>query len=256
MLLSVGEIMGIGAVIGGVASAFGATSASNAQQSAASDASQTQLQMYEQMMQQLAPYMQTGVGANTQLQNLTGTNAGGNPLTSPLLSAPTANLNAAQLEQTPGYQFTNQQGLESVQNSAAARGLATSGAALKGAASYSTGLAEGTYQQQYENQVTNQTNQFNRLMGLTQLGQNSAAGVGAAGIQTGQNIGSNMIGAGNAAAAGINGAASSIGGAAQNYGFMNALQGMYQNQNNPIGTGNSQSYYNGLYDALPDTAAP
>jgi hypothetical protein len=53
------------------------------------------------------------------------------------------------LDNTPGYQFTLGQGLESTQNSAAARGLANSGAALKGAASYATGLANDTYQSQY-----------------------------------------------------------------------------------------------------------
>jgi hypothetical protein len=53
------------------------------------------------------------------------------------------------LQNTPGYQFTLGQGLESTQSSAAARGLASSGAALKGAATYATGLADSTYQNQY-----------------------------------------------------------------------------------------------------------
>jgi hypothetical protein len=71
----------------------------------------------------------------------------------------------AQLEATPGYKFTLQQGLESVQNSAAARGLGSSGAALKGAATYVTGLADQTYQ-----------NNFNDMAQVAQGYQNNATG--------------------------------------------------------------------------------
>lgn len=240
--------MGIGAAIGGIASGIGALSASGSQQDAASDASNQQMAMFQQMRSDLAPYMKTGGYANDELNSLLGLGPGGDPSKSALLNGP--QMTEAQLQQTPGYQFNLKQGLESTQNSAAARGLASSGAALKGAANFATGLADSTYQNQFNNAVTNQTNTFNRLMGLTQLGQNSAAGVGAAGIQTGANIGSNIIGAGNAAAAGINGAAAGFGGAAQNYGFMNALQGMYGNQSpgssgNPITWDNTASGYEG-----------
>ncbi len=55
------------------------------------------------------------------------------------------------LTQTPGYQFTLDQGLQSVQSGFAAKGLADSGSALKGAAQYATGLAQNTYQQQLSN---------------------------------------------------------------------------------------------------------
>ncbi len=53
----------------------------------------------------------------------------------------------AQLAGTPGYQFALQQGLESTQNAAAARGLGVSGASLKAAGNYATGLAQQTYAQ-------------------------------------------------------------------------------------------------------------
>jgi hypothetical protein len=55
----------------------------------------------------------------------------------------------AQLEQTPGYQFTRDQGLKMTQSAAAARGLGVSGASLKGAATYATGLANTTYKDQF-----------------------------------------------------------------------------------------------------------
>ena len=77
-------------------------------------------------------------------------------------------MSQAELEQTPGYQFTRDQGLQAVQNSAAARGLGVSGAALKGAATYATGLADQTYKDQFaikQQQFTDTMNQDNQNFG-------------------------------------------------------------------------------------------
>lgn len=132
---------------------------------------------------------------------------GGNPLTS-YFGPITPNL--ATIAQTPGYQFNLNQGLKSVQNGAAARGLGISGASLKGAANFATGLADSTYQNQFSNLLTNQTNVFNRLFGQATLGANAAANLGTNATTTGQGIASNDIGAGNAAAAGTIGSASAL----------------------------------------------
>lgn len=214
----------VAAAIGGSAVLGAATqlAGGSQQQSADSQAANQQYAMYQQMRSDLMPYMNTGANANTQLGNLTGINPGGNPLTSPLLSP--IKMDQATLEQTPGYQFNLSQGLKATQNAAAARGLGSSGAALKGAASYATGLADSTYQNQFSNAVTNQTNQFNRLMGLTQLGQTSAAGVGSAGITTGQGMASNIVSGGNAAAGSLVGAGNSLGNIGQSY-LLNNLTG-------------------------------
>jgi hypothetical protein len=56
-----------------------------------------------------------------------------------------------QLEQTPGYQFTLNQGLNNLDSRLAAKGLNLSGAQAKGIADYTTGLADQTYQQQFQN---------------------------------------------------------------------------------------------------------
>lgn len=81
----------------------------------------------------LDPYLQTGtVGANLAARLLGG--PGGNP----------AEMQAA-LAQTPGYQFALTQGLKATQAGFAAKGLGSSGAALRGAADYTTGLASQTY---------------------------------------------------------------------------------------------------------------
>lgn len=133
------------------------------------------------------------------------------------------------LESTPGYKFNLEQGMKAVNNSLASRGL--SGAAMKGAARFATGLADNTYQNQFSNAVTNQTNQFNRLASLMGVGQSSAATQGNIGTQVASNIGSSLIGGGNAAAAGILGGNNALTGGMQSasnmYMLNQLMQGMY-----------------------------
>lgn len=237
---SAGEIAaGIGAA-STVLQVGGSLLASGQQQQAAGQATGLQEQYYNSELQNLGPYMATGQAANTNLQTLTGQGTA-NPLTSPLLQPIT--MSEQNLQKTPGYQFNLQQGLESVQNSAAARGLGASGAAEKGAASYATGLADNTYQNQFNNALTNQNNQFNRLLGLTQLGQTSAAGVGAAGITTGQGAAQTTLAGGQAAAAGTLGAANALSSAYPNYLSNNALSSLY-GSNSYGGQGAASAYVN------------
>jgi hypothetical protein len=145
-------------------------------------------------------------------------------------------MDQATLEQTPGYQFNLNQGLKSVQNSAAARGLGNSGAALKGAASYATGLADSTYQNQFNNALSNanlglasRQQSYNQLMGISQLGESAGAQTGAYGTQTAQSVGQNTIAGGTAQAAGLNGAANSLSNGVNNYAQYNMLKGLYSN---------------------------
>lgn len=199
------------AVVGAGASVAGASM----QAKSTKKASDVQERMFDQTREDLLPYNTAGQDATKQLSNRLV------ELTSPIV------MDQETLEKTPGYQFNLTQGLKSVQNSAAARGLGSSGAAFKGAASYATGLADSTYQNQFNNANTNQTNAFNRLMGVAGLGESAAAQTGAYATQTGQSIGNNMIQGGNAQAAGINGAAASFNNGVGNMLQYNALKGMY-----------------------------
>ena len=199
--------IGAGALAAG-AGIYSANTAANAQKSAADQASATQRDMFGKMQGNLQPYMDVGASANQSLKTaMPG-------LTSPI------NMDEATLQNTPGYQFNLENGLKSVQNSAAARGLGISGAALKGASTFATGLSDSTYQNQFNNAQTNRQTTYNMLSGQQNLGENAAAGVGNAGIQTGNQIASNTIGAGNAAA----GAAMASGNAVSN-GVNNSMQG-------------------------------
>lgn len=182
-----GAIIG-GAVLSAGVGAASSSAASGAQQDSASAATNAQLQMFNTAQQNLSPYNNAGQMALSNLNGLLGYGGAGS---------------SQQMQDTlnnmPGYQFTLGQGLKAVQNSAAARGLGSSGAALKGAASYATGLAQSNYDQYY-----------NQLLGAAGLGENAAAGVGNAAVQTGQGIAGSTIAGGNAAASGILGVGNSI----------------------------------------------
>lgn len=201
-----------GSVIGGLATTFAANKAAKAQTDGANIASNTALGMYDKTRGDLAPYRQIGADAGTQLTNRLG------ELTSPI------NMDQAMLENTPGYQFTRTQGLKATQNAAAARGLGVSGAALKGAATFATGLADNTYKTQFDIANTNRSNAFNRLSSLVNTGENAAAQTGAAGTNAANTSAAAQIGAGNAQAA----AANATGGAISNIGNNIAGYGMYR----------------------------
>ena len=208
------------ALIGGAATAYGASQAADAQSDAANAANSRLQGQYNQTRDDLNPFRESGIYA---LQNL---NERRNDLTAPIV------MDQAALEQTPGYQFTKTQGLKAVQNSAAARGLGGSGAALKGAAEFTTGLANNTYKDQFNMANVNSTNAYNRLMGLVNVGQNAAAQTGTLGNQTVAQQANNTIGAGNAQAASYNAMGGAAANAANNIGGYYAYQGMYGN--NPL----------------------
>lgn len=211
-----------GAIGGALISSSASKSAASTQASAADSAAALQEQEQQQVQANLSPYNTAGQNATSQLAaDLSGAN-------------PTGEL--TQLQNTPGYQFALTQGLESTQNSAAARGLGTSGAALKGAANYAEGLAENTYQ----------TNLLNPLQYLAGQGESAAAETGVLGTQGAANAGAGLVGAGNASAAGTVGAAnalsgglSSAAGAPANYLLYNALLG-----NGGANTGGANDPYN------------
>ncbi len=178
--------IGGAAILGAGATAFAGSQAAGAQRDSSNLAAKTQMDIYGQNRDLLNPYIQGGLGSYGTLNNLLG--VGGNSATM-----------QSTLEGLPGYQFTLGQGLKSVQNSAAARGLGTSGAALKGAANYSTGLANSQYGN-YVGQLQNSAN----------TGAQAGSALAGVGQATGANIGSAQIGAGNASAAGYNAIGGSI----------------------------------------------
>lgn len=210
-----------GSVVSAASTAYAANKASQAQTNAANQAAQIAMQQYQTTRGDLAPFRQIGQTAATDLTNRL------NQLTAPIV------MDQATLEKTPGYQFNLYQGEKAVQNAAAARGLGESGAALKGAATFATGLADNTYQQQFQNAVTNQTNAYNRLKGLVDTGETAAAQAAMPGAIAANTAASAATQAGTAQAAGIN----TIGGAVGNVGNNIAGYAMYKGLygNNQVG---------------------
>lgn len=104
--------------------------------------------------------------------------------------------------ETPGYKFQLQQGQDSVNALAGAKGGLNSGATLKALSDYNQGLASQEY-----------GNYLNRLTGITNMGTSAAANQAAAGQAYATNTGNALMAGGQAAANGaINGANAITGG--------------------------------------------
>ncbi len=101
------------------------------------------------------------------------------------------------LESLPGYQFTKQQGILEANRSLGSRGL--TGAQAKGISRFVTGLADKTY-----------GDTVSRLGGAVTTGANAALGTGQISQGVANSIGGNIVGAGQASAAGTVGAANAI----------------------------------------------
>lgn len=174
-----------GSVVSGLLGYEGAKSAANTQAQSANNALQFQEQVYNSNQPRFAaantafgnaqntanssfgtsmgalgaaganfqPWITTGQNANYTLGQLTGT---GTQTNRPDYSS---------FFNDPSFLFTQQQGNKAIINGANAQGVGLSGGALKDLDTFNTGLAS----QQYGNY-------FNRLMGLSQAGQNAAAG--------------------------------------------------------------------------------
>lgn len=169
-------IVGAG-VLGAGASIYGSTQQTNA----ANNAINAQLGMFNTTQQNLQPYNQTGQRVLPTLEGLL---------------TPGANQTET-LSKIPGFTFAQDWGQKAVQNLGTTRGLG--GNVLTEGAKYATGVA----QQGWGSIV-------NALQVLVNTGGNAAAGVGNAAAATGGQIGSNIVGAGNAQAAGVVGATNGI----------------------------------------------
>lgn len=191
--------------------------------------------MYEQTRTDLAPYREAGVQGTNMLMSAL-----------PELSAPIT-LDNATLQNLPGYSFALRQGLKSAQSGAAARGLGQSGAAVKGASQFATGLANQYAGDAFNRELSQRNQRFNQLMGTAGLGSGAAAQTGQFGVSTGQQIGSNTIQGGNALAGGLVGAGNALTTGTGNYlGYDLARQSINNNMYRPA-SGNTYTPSFGAY---------
>lgn len=155
--------------------------ASSAQQQSYQMGIDEQRRQFDELRRLLEPYTQAGLPALKQQQALLG------------LEGPEAQQAAiSAIENQPGFQSVIQQGENAMlQNASATGGLR--GGNLQGAMA------------QFRPQMLAQAiqDQYSRLGGMTTLGQQSAAGVGSAGMQTGRDIAGLLGNIGAARAGGI-----------------------------------------------------
>lgn len=212
--------------LAGTAISAGASGKASSQQSAADMyAAQLQQQRYEETRNDLNPYNVYGQSILPDYTNFYKTSADqlGQAFSAAQDHIPQP-MTTAQLEQTPGYQFALSQGLRSVQNSNAAKGLGVSSNALQSAAQYATGLAQQTYGQQfgiqqqiyqdYLNQLQAKQGQlatvFNQMASPVSLGESAAAQTGNIGANLAAGQANALMQAGIAQSAGTTGQANAI----------------------------------------------
>lgn len=116
----------------------------------------------------------------------------------------------ADFQSDPGYQFRQSEGEKGLQRAASAQGGIGSGKFLKDAMNFNQGLASQDYGAAFDRFNVGQTNIFNRLASASGIGQTAANQTGAAASNFGSQIGSNIMGAGNALAAGQVGSANAF----------------------------------------------
>ena len=179
-------IAGTAAGITGIASLWGASQqadaakkASETQAASAQAGIDEQRRQFDALQKLLSPYVQAGNQGLTGQQDLLGLNGG---------QAQGAAIDA--IQRGPEYQRTLQTGQNAILGNASATGGLRGGNVQGALAGFSADAL---------NQAIN--NQYNRLGQMTTLGQNSAAGVGAAGLQSANQI-SSLYGQQGAAQAG------------------------------------------------------
>lgn len=203
------------AVIGAGAQIYGANKAAQTQSNTAKEVAGMQREQYQQTREDLAPYRAAGEDATTRLRSRL------SELTTPISVNPQDFLN------TDYYKFLEKQGLKTIGNSAAARGLASSGAALKGIAAFAKGLNAQEWKTNFDMQNINQTNAYTRLKALVDTGAGAATGTGVLGEKAAYNAGTALTSGANAQAAGYNATGSAISNLASNIGGYAMYQGLY-----------------------------
>tara|TARA_B100000965_G_scaffold404923_1_gene437159 strand:- start:1374 stop:1985 length:612 start_codon:yes stop_codon:yes gene_type:complete len=154
---------------------YGANKSADAMADAIEQATALQERQMRLAKQQFTPYAQAGTEALGQYQGNIG-------------NQPTYQNTLANLVNDPGYQFRLQQGQQTLENSAAARGNLLSGATLKDLTGYAQGMASQEGQAAYSRDFNAFNNTQNQLANLMQQGFNASGQI----VGTGQTSANNL----------------------------------------------------------------
>lgn len=197
-------------VVGGIMGADAAKSAANTQAEATRAASAAQERMFNKQIELQQPFRESGVTAQNRLMELLGL---GGEKTAPDYGSLMRDFGMTDFQADPGYAFRQAEGMKGIESGAAARGSLLSGGALKAIQKYGQDLASQEYGSAFNRFTGQQTNKYNKLAGVVNTGQGATNQLTNAAGTLGGQIGSNIIGAGNAQAAGQVGAANAWSGA-------------------------------------------
>ena len=221
-------VEGVFGFLGAQEQASAARGAANASAGAQNYATDVQRNIFEQQRSDQEPWRAAGGASVNRLAQYLGV-APLESLTSPgergIYGSLTRPFSMADYRADPGYQFRLSEGMNAIQNSAAARGNLLSGGTLKGITRYGQDAASQEYGNAYNRYNQNQGNTFNRLSGLSGTGQTAVNQLGQAGQNFAGNVGNigmtNAANQGNAALVGANARASAYQGIGNALGRIN-----------------------------------
>ena len=194
-------------LVGAGASIYSSSKAADAQKAGIDASAAVQREMFDKQTALQEPFRQGGMTAQNQLMTLLGLNPGAdsgvtvNP-NDPNFGKYSRDFSMADYQADPGYAFRLSEGMKGLQNSAAAKGLLSSGSTLKGITDYGQGMASQEYGNAYNRYQTNRANQLNPLQSLMGSGQTAANTLTNAAGNLGQGLGqaAAATGAANASA--------------------------------------------------------
>jgi len=202
-----GWVAGATVVAAGVG-AYASNQAAKKQAEAVEQGANAQERMFNRQLQLQEPFRMAGVNALPEL----------------IAASRYTPFSMQQFKADPGYAFRLQEGLKSLDRSAAARGGLLSGATLKGALRYGQELGSQEYTNAFNRYQAERAARLNPLQSLAGMGQTTANTLTNVAGQYGQNMAENAAAMGNIRASGYMNTANAL---------TNALgQGVnyYQNQ--------------------------
>lgn len=225
-------IVGGSTLLGGLFSSKGSKSAAQTQSNSANYAADIANNQYKDTVSRMAPYTQSGYGAQNSLNYLLGIpGSDGNTASAvpgratwqqgmPGYSADTTqpggmgfgsllqpfDTNTFQ-QMSPAYRFQLQQGMQGVVNGDTSSQGALSGATQKDLIDYNQNSANTAFNNAFNQYQAQQGNIYSRLAGVASLGENAGVNVGQQGTALAGSAAQSVTNAGTAAAAGQIGSA-------------------------------------------------
>lgn len=165
----------MGGVVGAITGSIAGNKANGAAQYAASQAEQLASNLFTENKDRNAPFLNAGTGAVNELAYLEGVGGSAQDGATGAQGSLNTPFTYQDLYKDPSYDFRLNQGLNSLQASAAARGTLNSGAGLKAVNNYAQDYASQEYQNAFNRYQTQNQNVYSRLAGLAGIGQNAAS---------------------------------------------------------------------------------